>query len=227
MLFLCTLIFSLLCVASCQLVATSTHDMQRVLEGEDHLLNDLRMYIDAVEQKLKNIRIVLKDAMQREQEALLDPLGFVSNPLNSFPMVRRMHKDVPALYNYLKREEGEDLQQIADYRLEIIAAGDVKHAAEELLRIQRIHELDERDMAKGLLQNEKYKAKLNTQDCMYLGRLLSKKGEQQLATKWMELALEQFNETPEIVLQQFALNRSSILKERNQLQLPRARLEEL
>ncbi|KAH8312414.1 hypothetical protein KR044_010663 [Drosophila immigrans] len=223
MLLLCVLLFSV-GVARGELIANSTYEMQRVLEGEDHLLNDLRIFIEVVEQKLNNIRIILNDAMQREAEALLDPEAFVSNPMNSLPLVRRMHKDASALYKYLKRDEGKDLQQIADYRLDIITDADVEHAADKLLRIQRTHELDERDMAKGLLHNKQYKAKLNTQDCVFLARHLRQQDEQRKAAKWLEMALERYTQTPEPVLQQMSLDSATILHELGQLLMQRGSL---
>jgi len=45
--------------------------------------------------------------MKRQAEAMIDPEAFVSNPLNSFPMLRRMQQDASKLYNYLKLEEGK------------------------------------------------------------------------------------------------------------------------
>ncbi|KAH8388306.1 hypothetical protein KR093_003454 [Drosophila rubida] len=222
MLLLCALVLCVAGVASCEPLANSTYHMQRMLEGEDHLLNDLRDYIDAVQRKLKNIRIILSDARQREKEAQLDPLGFVSNPLNSFPLVRRMHSDVAALYSYLKREEGEHLQQIADYRLDVVSAADVQFAADSVLHIQQTYQLNERDLAKGLVQQKHYKAKLNTQDCVYLAKHLQRQGQQQQAVKWLELALEQYKETPERVLQELSLDRVAIQQQLTQMKLPQS-----
>jgi len=51
-----------------------------------------------------------------------------------------------------------DLQQIADYRLDVLTDMDLEHGVKGLLRIQEIYNLDERDMAKGLLAQKEYKS---------------------------------------------------------------------
>ncbi|XP_034488622.1 prolyl 4-hydroxylase subunit alpha-1-like [Drosophila innubila] len=204
-----------------ELTATSTHQMRRVLEGEDHLLTDLRIYIKVVEQKLKNIRIIVDDALKRHEEAMMNPVEFVSNPLNSLPMLRRMHQDAPKLYSYLKLEEAKDLQQIADYRLDVLTDLDLEHAAKGLLRIKETYNLNERDMAKGLLSQKQYKAKLSTLDCVCLAKYLQKQGENQEAAKWLEIALEQYEETPEPVLKLMNTDRAVILRELGMIQIQR------
>ncbi|KAM8702998.1 hypothetical protein ACLKA7_005355 [Drosophila subpalustris] len=214
---LCVCFFFSLAVLSSEsraedLTASSTDQMRRVLEGEDDLLNDFRSYIQVVERKLNNIRIIVNDAMRRQEEAAKDPVAFVSNPLNTLPMLRRMQQDAPKLYSYLKEEEGKDLQQIADYNLNVITDLDLEYAAKTLLRIQKTHNLDERKMAKGLLAQKQYNAKLSTLDCVCLAKHLRKQGDDQGVAKWLEIALEQYEETPEPVLKLMNTERAAILK---------------
>lgn len=50
-----------------------------------------------------------------------------------------------------------DLQQISDYRLDVITETDLEEAIKGLLRIQQVYELDERHMVQGQLSQKQYK----------------------------------------------------------------------
>ncbi|XP_064550774.1 prolyl 4-hydroxylase subunit alpha-2 [Drosophila montana] len=202
-------------------VATSTHDMARVLQGENDLLTDLRLYVAALERKVKITRLILDDAIKRQQEARVDAEAYVANPLNSLPLVRRMHMDAGRILKCMKLEPGADLQKISDYRLDVISEADQEEAIKGLLRIQQVYELDERHMVHGQLSQKQYNAKLSTLDCVAVARHLRKRGEDEQAIRWLELALEQYPGTPERVYQLLKIDRTEILRELAHIQISR------
>jgi len=62
---------------------------------------------------------------------------------------------------------------------------------------------------------------MSTLDCVYLARYLLKQGEDQLAAKWFDIALEQYEETPEPVLKLMNTERAVIFKELGMIQFKR------
>ncbi|XP_017856623.1 PREDICTED: prolyl 4-hydroxylase subunit alpha-2 [Drosophila arizonae] len=193
--------------------ATSSHDMVRVLQGEDDLFKDLRLYVAALERKARTTRLVLEDALARLEESQIDPTAYVESPLVAFSLVRRMHMDAGKILNYLKQDAGADLQQIADYRLDIITEEDLAKATQGLLRQQQLQGLSERDVARGLLGPKQYNASLSTPDCLTLAQHLLKKGEDEQANKWLELALELYEGTPERVYELLSIDSETILRD--------------
>ncbi|EDW68311.1 prolyl 4-hydroxylase subunit alpha-2 [Drosophila virilis] len=202
-------------------VATSTHDMARVLQGENDLLTDLRLYVAGLERKVNLTRLILDDAIKRQQQARIDPEAYVANPLNSLPLVRRMHMDAGKILKSMKLEPAADQQQISDYRLDVITETDLEEAIKGLLRIQQIYELDERHMVQGQLSQKQYNARLSTLDCLAVARHLRKNGEDEQAIRWLELALEQYPGTPEPVYQLLKIDRAAILRELAHIQITR------
>ncbi|XP_023168877.2 prolyl 4-hydroxylase subunit alpha-2 isoform X2 [Drosophila hydei] len=210
----CLLLLQLLPLAAGKKnVATSAHDMIRVLEGEDDLLKDLRLYVWALERKVTTTRVILDDAIARQQQSLSDPATYVANPLISLPLVRRMHMDAGKILKYLRQEAGADLQRISDYRLDVITEADLEQAAQGLLRTQQFHGLSERDLAQGLPGAKQYNARLKTPDCVALAQHLFMKGEDEQAKQWLRLALDLYGGVPERVNQLLQIDRKSILRE--------------
>ncbi|TDG43384.1 hypothetical protein AWZ03_010206 [Drosophila navojoa] len=193
--------------------ATSAHDLVGVLQGEDDLLKDLRLYVTTLERKARSTRLVLEDALARLEESQIDPTAYVESPLNAFSMVRRMHMDAGKILNYLKEDPTADLQHIADYQLHIITEADLTKAAKRLLRQQQLKGLSEREVAQGLLGPQQYNASLSTADCVTLAQHLLKEGEGEQAKRWLELALELYDGTPERVYELLNIDSKSILRD--------------
>ncbi|KAH8417921.1 hypothetical protein KR222_008544 [Zaprionus bogoriensis] len=202
-------------------VALSTHELVRVLEVEEDLFRDLQLYMKELKRKVFNIRQIVHDAEERFKRAKPNPEAFVANPLNSFSLVRRMHEDAPKLLSYLKRDVDENLRRIADYRLDVLTDVDLEEATKGLLRIQSAYNLDERHMARGLLAQRQYNAHLSSLDCRSLSRYLRKQGDLQHADKWLQIALEQYAQTPEPVHALLRLDRLNLLQELSDVQRQR------
>lgn len=60
---------------------------------------------------------------------------------------------------------------------------------------------------------------MSTLDCLSLGRYLRKKNYLQLARKWLQVALEQYDQTPEVLHKLMKVDRVSILQELSEIQL--------
>ncbi|XP_030371019.1 prolyl 4-hydroxylase subunit alpha-1 [Scaptodrosophila lebanonensis] len=191
--------------------ASSTYNMASLVSVEDHLLEHLGAYAAALQQKIYQIRIVLKDMDVEHQKAALDPVAFVSNPLNSFPLVRRMHHDATKLFQFFQREPGEEhLNFIANYGLSDYNQENLEEAIRGLLRIKETYELNERDMSRGLLWHKQYDSKLSALDCFEMAQYLFKMDKCNESFKWIQIGLELHDKTPQVLHELLGTDRANI-----------------
>lgn len=84
---------------------------------------------------------------------------YIANPLNAFPLLRRLQEDWPKWINYL---QGGATQTTIEIMQNLLAdqpssKEDLLQATKGLLRIERIYDLEASHMAKGLLLDMQYK----------------------------------------------------------------------
>lgn len=84
---------------------------------------------------------------------------YIANPLNAFPLLRRLQQDWPKWIEYL---QGGATQTTIETMQNLLAdqpasKEDLLQATKGLLRIERIYDLEASHMAKGLLLNMQYK----------------------------------------------------------------------
>lgn len=60
---------------------------------------------------------------------------------------------------------------------------------------------------------------MSTLDCLSLARYLRKQNDLQMARKWLQLALEQYDQTPEVLHKLMQVDRLSILQELSEIPL--------
>ncbi|KAH8411178.1 hypothetical protein KR222_009646, partial [Zaprionus bogoriensis] len=121
---------------------------------------------------------------------------YITNSLNGFSLLRRLHQDWPKLLQYL---EGSTTQTaIADMQ-HLLSEKATKEenfqaAIEGLLRIESVYNLEASHMAKGLLLNIQYKSGLNSADCFALGTHLFNKGKYSRSNHWFRTALRLYEQ---------------------------------
>ncbi|BFF90569.1 prolyl 4-hydroxylase subunit alpha-2 [Drosophila madeirensis] len=175
--------------------ATSTRHLAFLLQVEDELLAHMRQYAAKLQQKVHTMRVLQAEWLARRLAAIADPVSYAANPLRSLPLMRRMHVDARKWLTFARLEVGqESLKQLAEYELGVITAVDLKEAANGLLRIQETYDLHERDMARGILQHKQYNSRLSAADCLTLGAHLEDLKKGPLACRWLEVALEQYED---------------------------------
>lgn len=84
---------------------------------------------------------------------------YIANPLNAFPLLRRLQQDWPKWLEYL---QGGSTQTTIGNMQDLLkdhpsSKEDLSQAMKGLLRIERIYDLEASHMAKGLLLNTQYK----------------------------------------------------------------------
>ncbi|EDW81678.1 uncharacterized protein Dwil_GK12194 [Drosophila willistoni] len=163
--------------------ATSNRNLVDLLHMENSLMSHMNNYAMGLQRKVDMINLVLAEAENREQQANGDPERFLANPVTSLSLFRRMYEDVPKLIDFLKTE------------METVNEEEFKEAAADVLPLLIANDLNDEDVASGLLNHMQYGAHLNSLDCLALGNYLWHHLDQgHLAIKWLRLALERYDE---------------------------------
>ncbi|XP_034108131.1 prolyl 4-hydroxylase subunit alpha-1-like [Drosophila albomicans] len=174
------------------LYSTSVASMAKLLEMENKLLTQLKSYAKLMQQKLDMINLYQEmlhrppmiDAESQEQ--------YVSNPLNAYGLLRRLHQDWPKWLSYL--DTRELIEQMQLQLKKAPSEKDLHLATEGLLRIESFYDLEASHMAKGLILDKQYNSHLNPADCMALGNHLLNLTEYSKSTHWFRTALRNYKQ---------------------------------
>lgn len=83
---------------------------------------------------------------------------FVSNPLNAFALIRRMHEDWTRWQHYMEQPVGvQQIDYLKQQRYQLPTGTDLEEASTAIYRIQSTYGLRVSDIAKGLLNGREYK----------------------------------------------------------------------
>ncbi|KAH8242927.1 hypothetical protein KR032_003042, partial [Drosophila birchii] len=166
-----------------------------LLQIEDELIEYTRQYVQELQDKINRMRKVQDEWKTRREQVQTDAENYVSNPLVSYPLMLRMHVDAPKWLELgLQDIKKGPLQNMIDKDLTGITDMDLQDATRRLLRLQNVYSLDERDMANGKLFEKQYHSRLSAADCLAIGTHLDDLKYGNLACKWLNISLEQYEE---------------------------------
>ncbi|XP_039232139.1 prolyl 4-hydroxylase subunit alpha-1 isoform X2 [Drosophila yakuba] len=177
-----------------QYYATSTREMASLLQLEDELIGYMRQYAMELQNKVNTMRTFQEEWMTRRALGPADPTAYVANPLISFPLMRRMYTDVPKLLELAREEVKQEFQT----------------AASGLLRFQNIYGLNESEMANGMLYGKQYNSRMSAADCLALATHLLDLEKGKPASKWLKVALDQYENKMDPVNRLLQTGRSQI-----------------
>ena len=115
-----------------------------------------------------------------------DSLAYISNPLNSFALIKRLSYDVTKTVNRIVDTAKQFEKQVELVRLPQI---DFEGAVEGLIRLQTMYSLNSEDLAKGIIQDKKYRQDLSADDLFALGSELMKSKRMTSSLSYVNLAL--------------------------------------
>ena len=124
-----------------------------------------------------------------------DSLAYISNPLNSFALIKRLSYDVTKTVNRIVDTAKQFEKQVELVRLPQI---DFEGAVEGLIRLQTMYSLNSEDLAKGIIQDKKYRQDLSADDLFALGSELMKSKRMTSSLSYLNLALERNQNTKEM-----------------------------
>lgn len=109
-----------------------------------------------------------------------DVQRYISNPLNSFLLIKRLTAELELIENLFPEESEEFFKDIKNLRPEKI---DLSGAVEGLLRLQTVYKLKSDDFAKGIIDEEITRSALSPHDLFVIGEEAFKLKEQDFFVK--------------------------------------------
>jgi len=188
------LLLSGLCLSSGE-VFTSMADMEQMVVTEKKMLEELKNYIEAEEEKLDAIKTFMSnvDGVLENVNKTDDVGKYLGNPVNSYLMLKRFNVDWKNLEKTLEADFADNLNSVFEtLRPFFPTAEDHEGAMDALFRLQKTYNLKSDALAKGVIPGV---AKLNThplslQDIFELGVYAYKTRDWPHAIQWLQTALE-------------------------------------
>ncbi|XP_030080738.1 prolyl 4-hydroxylase subunit alpha-2-like isoform X2 [Drosophila hydei] len=181
-------------------ISTSVVGMLELVQLEADLIDSLNSYADELEAKLKVLKSFVPKLQAESNEAVTQMENYVSNPINSFSLIRRMHEDWHDWKIFMESSIGQS--QVAflnKAKLQFPTKTDLNEASSSIVRLQKMYNLTAKDMARGVLNGKQYEASLTALDTYAMGRYLNKQN-RDMAREWFvvtsELLKEQTPLTP-------------------------------
>ncbi|CAG9839196.1 unnamed protein product [Diabrotica balteata] len=186
--------FAFLCVSyvSCE-VFTALADLEELLDTEKVIIDTLKNYIKAEEQKVELLKRYADIYEIQHNRATEDVQTYVSNPINAYTLVKRLTTDLTELENLMGSQISRDYLTNISYFKEsrlFPTDEDLNGAAVALTRLQDTYRLDTSSLARGELNGIKYSAELTAADCFELGRQSYNNGDYYHTLLWMTEANE-------------------------------------
>jgi len=195
---------------------SSTDELKKLFERERQVADSLRWHVRTLEQHIKALENFLgqhygQDYPFGEKEAVDEKTAaeYVSNPLNTYALIKRTGLHWPRLHKVLI--EGETIHTEEAQNETISVSGftedqllknmpqqmDIEGAANGIFLLQEIYNLDMKKFSEGILEvpgklGEEItdqSAILNAVDCEMLAKLAFNRGFYDRAVEWMETAI--------------------------------------
>ncbi|KAH8280048.1 hypothetical protein KR018_002261, partial [Drosophila ironensis] len=156
------------------------------------LIQNLREYADKLSEKIGIINSSVIEYQEEIEEAEEDPELYLSNPLNSFRLIRHLHQDWIAWQVYMEQKVGEEqVAKIESLLQDLPQDWEYKKAAEDVLTVARFYNYEPAEL---VAQNEKNSSiHLSPLDCYHLGHDRLHDGDFVGAAKWLGAAANNFS----------------------------------
>ncbi|XP_043648991.1 prolyl 4-hydroxylase subunit alpha-1 [Drosophila teissieri] len=170
--------------------STSVMSMVKLLEMEESLKENLDFYVQEMQSKLDLIKLY-RDSLKRETLTTLEEKEeYMSNPLNAFPLLRRLNQDWPKWLRYMKLAIASKKTKEMEVQLKSAPSDDdLKIALKGMTRIEKFHNQHAEDLTKGYLLGKKLNSHLTAPDCVALGNYYYNQTHFSGSTHWYRMAL--------------------------------------
>jgi len=180
-------------------IFTSMADMEQMVKTEKQMLEVLKDYIDAEEEKLVAIKSFLTDVdgVLGGVNATEDVGKYLGNPVNSYLMLKRFNVEWKNLEKTLEEDLSERLNHVFEtLRPFFPTVEDHEGAMDALFRLQQTYNLGADQLAQGVIPGvAKLKAiPLSLQDMFELGAYAYKTRNWVFAIQWFQTAIAKMGE---------------------------------
>ncbi|XP_043655499.1 prolyl 4-hydroxylase subunit alpha-2 [Drosophila teissieri] len=186
----CRVIPLLILGCSC-LKALDEKRVGEMLNLERDLLQNLRDYAEKLEEKISLINNYLEDYIDDVEEANLDPEKYLSNPLNSFRLIRHMHQDWVGWQIYMEDPVAPEAVEKLERLLPHLPHKEAfRKAARDVHSLTQFYGYEPADLvAKNELNSSLH---LSPLDCYHLGLELYEEQDYLGAAKWLQVAAHNY-----------------------------------
>ncbi|XP_033164292.1 prolyl 4-hydroxylase subunit alpha-1 isoform X1 [Drosophila mauritiana] len=174
--------------------------MVPLLELERKLIDNLENYTNALEQKLEIIHSQLLVMRAENEKGRRNAVSYLSNPLNSFSLIRRLHQDWIQWQKYMEQPVGiSQLKAFYSWKDELPTERDLWDACEGIGRIPSTYDLKVGDFINGNIKGKHYNASMSSADILSVGAILAKKNRPSDAIQWLQEVPQRLQE--EVLIQ--------------------------
>ncbi|KRK01951.1 prolyl 4-hydroxylase subunit alpha-1 isoform X2 [Drosophila yakuba] len=181
--------------------SSSTVGLLKLLKVEQEFIDSLISKADQLGDKFVSLRLYLSSVGYELNRSYNERVVYVSNPINAFSLLRRIHKDLPKWHAFFKEDIGKgDLSTLDDVVKKVPSDVDMLSAVRGIQRIERVYDLKLDDLAQGVLQGVQYNTKLTYRDLIAMGDSMYQQRDIQAAAKWYRIACKRELENSEELL---------------------------
>ncbi|XP_066501566.1 prolyl 4-hydroxylase subunit alpha-2-like isoform X1 [Hoplias malabaricus] len=181
-------------------VFTSVGQMTDLIFTERELVQSLKEYIQAEEQKLAEVKRWAKKLEVLTYASTSDPEGFLAHPVNAYKLMKRLNTEWSELESLVLHDPSDGfISNISLHRQYFPDQEDEKGAAKALMRLQDTYNLDTESFSKGKLPGQgqtsgvRYNAFLTVDDCFDMAKTAYNEQDYYHAVLWMQQALRQMD----------------------------------
>ncbi|XP_037721225.1 prolyl 4-hydroxylase subunit alpha-1 [Drosophila subpulchrella] len=174
--------------------STSVMSMVKLLEMEESLKASLEVYVQEMQSKLDIIKLFQESLKRKTLTTLEEREEYMANPLNAFPLLRRLNQDWPKWLRYIKLAIAT--KKIKEIEVHLKSApndDDLEVALKGMARIEKMYNQHADDLTKGLLMGRKFNSYLTAPDCVALGDFYYNTTKYSRSTHWYRMALRLHN----------------------------------
>lgn len=149
--------------------------------------------------------------MQNEHQLMeADSLRYISNPLNAFILIKTLSLDVAKLKDEATKTSKATENFIKNIEKISLPHSDFEGAVKGLTRLQETYYLRSKDLAKGIIQRDKYREELTVDELLALGVELINLDRLPMSLSYLKLAFDKNKETRDMhdneILEKFFQN---------------------
>ncbi|KAL5277691.1 hypothetical protein ACFFRR_002742 [Megaselia abdita] len=184
----------LLHYSQCNDVAVSVSGMEKMVTIEQNLIKTLQAYVEDNEMRVLVIKMKIKEFKEEHNKGLKNVEKYVSNPISSFSLMRRLVFEYNDVLQLIKNSTVQDtINQIEDnMKMENYPnSEDVSEATEGFIKLQSTYKLKPSEIVKGVINGVKYPYRLHSKDLFDIGLYAFSQGHHFYADEWFKASLEQ------------------------------------
>ncbi|KAH8315607.1 hypothetical protein KR059_005926 [Drosophila kikkawai] len=202
--------------------STSVMSMVELLDLEESLKENAEIYVREMQAKLDIIKLFIDSTkMEPKLTTLEEKEEYMANPLNAFPLLRRLNQDWPKWLKYMKIAIAPNNTKAMQKHLKSAPShDDLNVALKGMTRIEQFYNQQAEDLTKGFLLDKKFNSFLTSPDCISLADFHYNQSRFTDSTHWYRMALR-LHKNPQGKLYErvLGLNRKKIYKKYAQAML--------